>query len=84
MDAMHGCAFERESEFTGLKGTLLRYAGCTYTLVIASQLIEALALSFGDATGFLYAASRVVFAVAFVAYPIGTGISRAVGTAKRR
>ena len=84
MDAMHGCAFERESEFTGLKGTLLRYAGCTYALVIASQLIEALALSRGDATGVLYAASRVILAASFVAYPVGAGILRAVGAAKRR
>lgn len=34
---------ERESEFTGLKGQLLRYAGCTYVTVIVSRFIDGLA-----------------------------------------
>lgn len=78
MDATSGFVPERESEFTGLKGALLKYTGCTYALVIASQFIEALALSVGDATGALFVASRVVFAVAFVAYPAGACVARAM------
>ena len=34
---------ERESEFTGLKGQLLRYAGCTYVTAIVSRFIDGLA-----------------------------------------
>ena len=83
MDATSGFVPERESEFTGLKGTLLKYTGCTYALVIASQFIEALALSVGDATGALFAASRVVFVAAFVAYPAGVCIARAMRSGKR-
>ena len=82
MDATSGFVPERESEFTGLKGTLLKYTGCTYALVIAGQFIEALALSVGDATGALFVASRVVFAVAFVAYPAGACVVRAMRSGK--
>ena len=82
MDETSGFVSERESEFAGLKGALLKYTGCTYALVIASQFIEALALSVGDATGALFVASRVVFAVAFVAYPAGACVARAMRSGK--
>lgn len=61
---------ERESEFTGLKGKLLRYGGSVYALVIASQFIEALAQRGGIASGLLHGCSAVVFVFAFVAYPL--------------
>lgn len=61
---------ERDSEFTGLKGELLRYAGCAYALVIASQFIEALAMKAGAAAGALDMLSAAVFIFAFAAYPL--------------
>ena len=70
---------ERESEFTGLKGQVLRYVGTAYALVIVSQFIEALAVKGGDAAGFMYAMSAVVFVFAFVAYPLGGLLGRTDG-----
>lgn len=67
---------ERESEFTGLKGELLRYTGCAYALVIASQFIEALAMRGGAASGVLYRCSAAVFVFAFVAYPLYAKVLR--------
>ena len=64
---------EVESEFTGLKGMLLRYAGCTYALVLVSQFAEALAAASwcpAVLTGALSDASAILFPLAFVAYPL--------------
>lgn len=76
MDMLHEAIGERESEFTGLKGTLLRYAGCTYGLVIASQLIEALSFRAGDMANVFAGVSTAVFAFSFVAYPVFCGLRR--------
>ena len=70
---------EVESEFTGIKGALLRYAGCTYVLVLASQFLDALAharVCPASAADVLMDASAVLFPVAFIAYPLFLGVRR--------
>lgn len=52
---------ERESEFTGLKGQLLRYAGCTYVTVIVSRFIDGLAPQAGALSGALDNLAAAVF-----------------------
>ena len=42
----YGKQLERESEFTGLKGAILRYAGNIYTLTLVALFLAA----FADAT----------------------------------
>ena len=70
---------EVESEFTGIKGALLRYAGCTYVLVLASQFLDALAHAWwcpAPAVDVLMGASAMLFPVAFVAYPLVVAAGR--------
>lgn len=67
---------KRESEFTGLKGTLLRYGGATFVLQIAIQLIKALMLVLGFTSAQLDAPFLAVSAAAFLAYPVAAARSR--------
>lgn len=66
---------ERESEFTGLKGHLLKYTGCAYALVIVSRLIEVLSMRAGS--GVLAGVATAVLVAAFIAYPVGIAVERA-------
>ena len=61
---------ERESEFTGRKGHVLKYVGCAYACIVASQFVEALGQKFTAAAGPLDLAAAAIFAFAFVAYPL--------------
>lgn len=75
------CDAERESEFTGLKGTLLRYAGCTYMVVLLGQLVEMLSQAWWCPEALapvLAAASAAMFPLAFAVYPVVVGIRRAL------
>ena len=66
---------ERESEFTGLKGQLLRYAGCcTYVAVIVSRFIDGLAPQAGALSGALDNLAAAVFGAAFLVYPALLGV----------
>lgn len=65
-----GSVPERESEFTGLKGFVLRYVGSAWALLIASRLVEALAEGRPGAAGVLGALSTALGCLAFLAYPV--------------
>ncbi len=67
---------KRESEFTGLKGTLLRYGGATFVLLVVIQLIKALMLVFGFTSAQLDTPFLVVSAIAFFVYPVAAACSR--------
>lgn len=63
-------AQERESEFTGVKGQLLRYLGSWYVLVIAGLLLAALADgALAAAASVLNPLSIVLIALGLVAFP---------------
>ena len=71
----HDEDLERESEFTGLKGWLLRYLGSAWALVIASQLVKALALAQPAAADPLWMISEALFIAAPAAFPAYSLIS---------
>ncbi len=61
----------RESEFTGLKGLILRYTGTTYALILLSLFIKALTFGVGaPVAGPLNVLSLVVLIAAFVTFPL--------------
>lgn len=66
--------FEHESEFTGLKGKVLKYVGSTYAMIILSQFLKAFAMNGGAASSFLYGLSIFTFIFAFVSYPAGVSL----------
>ena len=66
----------RESEFTGTKGKVLKYVGCTYAMIILSQFIKAFGMS-ADA-GALIDLSSFVFFLSFITYPLGIQAVRLV------
>lgn len=61
---------KRESEFKGLKGTLLRYGGVTFVLLIAIQLIKALMLGCGFTSSQVDVPFLAASGVAFLVYPM--------------
>lgn len=64
-------AVERESEFTGVKGQLLRYLGSWYVLVIAGLFLAALAMGALSSAAFVLRPLSVVLIVAgVVAFPV--------------
>ena len=67
---------ERESEFTGTKGFILKYAGTAYALILLSQFCQALAALPVVPDEPLNVASYACFALAFVAYPAFSLCSR--------
>ncbi|OUP09826.1 hypothetical protein [Collinsella sp. An2] len=68
----------RESEFTGTKGKVLKYVGCTYAMIILSQFIKAFGMSADMGGGPLIELSSFVFVLAFVTYPLGIQAARLV------
>lgn len=65
--------YERESEFTGLKGQLLRYLGSWYVLVLAALFVEALAQTHwidGTAETVFHVIAALLTATAIIAYPV--------------
>lgn len=61
----------RESEFTGLKGLILRYTGATYALILLSLFIKALTFGIGAAVaGPLNVLSAIVMIAAFITFPL--------------
>lgn len=66
--------FEHESEFTGTKGKVLKYVGCTYAMIVLSQFLKAFAMNAGAEAGFLFGLSTFTFIFAFVTYPAGISL----------
>lgn len=74
MDTLDERFEERESEFTGVKGQLLRYAGWTYAGVIASRFVDGLAAQAGVWSGTLDNLAAAIFGAAFLIYPAILGV----------
>lgn len=66
----YGKQLERESEFTGLKGAILRYAGNIYTLTLIALFLAAFADAYPQAAFVLDPLSVVVFALGIVIHPL--------------
>lgn len=66
----HEIIGDRESEFTGKKGELLRYGGVTFVLLVIVQLVKALLSVIGYASGTLDAAFVAISLAMFVVYPL--------------
>ncbi|HIU05385.1 MAG TPA: hypothetical protein IAD14_07985 [Candidatus Coprousia avicola] len=63
---------ERESEFTGLKGAILRYAGNAYTLVLVGLFFLAFAEAYPAAAVPLRIAAGISFVLAVIIRPLKT------------
>lgn len=61
---------ERESEFTGLKGAILRYAGNAYTLVLVGLFFLAFAEAYPGAAVPLRIAAGISFVLAVIIRPL--------------
>ena len=61
---------ERESEFTGLKGAILRYAGNVYTLVLVGLFFLAFAQAYPGAAVPLRICAGVSFVLAVIIKPL--------------
>ncbi len=71
MHVYNGLTSQHESEFTGIKGLILRYTGTTYALILLSLFIKALTFGIGaPLAGPLNVASAVVMIAAFVTFPL--------------
>ena len=66
----HEIIGDRESEFTGRKGELLRYGGVTFVLLVAVQLVKALLSVIGYASDTLDTVFVVISLAMFAAYPL--------------
>ena len=76
MFAQRNDMLERESEFTGLKGTVLRYTGSVYALVLLSLFLKALTINPALPDDILNAGALISLIAAFVAYPIAKRAQR--------
>lgn len=75
---------ERESEFTGLKGAVLRYVGNVYTLVLVGLFFLAFAQSYPVAAAPLRVCAGISFVLAVIVRPLKVWLrSRASGGATR-
>ncbi len=72
----YGKQLERESEFTGLKGAILRYAGNIYTLTLVALFLAAFADAYPNAAFVLDPLSIVVFAAGIVIHPLKKWFAR--------
>ena len=61
---------ERESEFTGLKGAILRYVGNVYTLVLVGLFFLAFAQAYPGAAVPLRICAGVAFVLAVIIKPL--------------
>lgn len=66
----HEIIGDRESEFTGKKGELLRYGGVTFVLLVVVQLVKALLSVIGYASDTLDMAFVVISLAMFAVYPL--------------
>lgn len=75
---------ERESEFTGLKGAVLRYVGNVYTLVLVGLFFLAFAQSYPVAAAPLRVCAGISFVLAVIVRPLKVWLrGRARGGAAR-
>lgn len=66
----HEIIGDRESEFTGKKGELLRYGGVTFVLLVVVQLVKALLSVIGYASDTLDMVFVVISLAMFAVYPL--------------
>ena len=66
----HEVIGDRESEFTGKKGELLRYGGVTFALLVAVQLVKALLSVMGCASDTLDLVFVAISLAMFAVYPL--------------
>lgn len=66
----HEIIGDRESEFIGKKGELLRYGGVTFVLLVVVQLVKALLSVIGYASDTLDMAFVVISLAMFAVYPL--------------
>ena len=67
---------ERESEFTGVKGAILRYAGNAYTLVLVGLFFLAFAQAYPGAAWPLRVCAVIAFVLAVIIRPLKTWIHK--------
>ncbi len=81
MDVMRGIVGNTDSEFTGVKGRVLRYVGTVYALLIASQFVRAFAVKDAVLGGALDALAATIALLGLVAYPVGSALMKKGKTA---
>lgn len=81
MDAMRGIVGNTDSEFTGVKGRVLRYVGTVYALLVASQFVRAFAVKDAVFGGTLDVLAATIALLGLVAYPVGSALMKRGKTA---
>lgn len=81
MDVMRGIVGNTDSEFTGVKGRVLRYAGTVYALLIASQFVRAFAAHDAALNVPLNVLAATIALLGLVAYPVGSALMKRGRTA---
>lgn len=81
MDVMRGIVGNTDSEFTGVKGRVLRYVGTVYALLIASQFVRALAIHDAALGMPLNVLAATIALLGLVAYPVGSALMKRGRTA---